>query len=71
MNNKTTATKSGGIGVLGILQIIFVALKVFSIGEVATWSWWVVLIPLWIYLGIAVIALLLVGIAAVILKLID
>lgn len=71
MNNKATVTTSGGIGVLGILQIIFVVLKVFSIGEVATWSWWVVLIPLWIYLGIAVIAFLLVGIIAVIAKLID
>ena len=71
MNNKATVTTSGGVGVLGILQIIFVVLKVLGIGEVATWSWWVVLIPLWIYLGIAVIALLLVGIAAVILKLID
>ena len=51
MDSKTT---SSGIGVLGLLQVAFIVLKVI---KVIDWPWWKVLIPLWIELGIAVIAL--------------
>lgn len=33
------------MGVLGILLVIFITLKVVG---VITWSWWLVLLPLWI-----------------------
>ena len=36
---------SGGIGLLGVLEIVFIVLKLLGI---ITWSWWIVLIPLWI-----------------------
>lgn len=42
---------SGGVGILGVLQIIFIVLKCIS---VIPWSWWVVLTPIWIDLGLTV-----------------
>ena len=54
MNNKSSG---GGMGLLGVLQVIFIVLK--CIGVIA-WSWWAVLIPLWISIGLII---LLVGIA--------
>ena len=55
MDNKHS---SGGIGILGIIQVVFIILKLLGIAPVATWAWSVVLIPLWIELGIAAIALI-------------
>lgn len=40
-------------GWLGLLGVIFVIAKVFEIGPVAAWSWWLVLLPF--YVGLAVI----------------
>jgi hypothetical protein len=37
-NNETA--KSGGIGLMGLLFILFLALKLLNITVVATWSWW-------------------------------
>ena len=45
MNNKSSG---GGMGLLGVLQVIFIVLK--CLGLIA-WSWWAVLIPLWIAIG--------------------
>ena len=47
--NKSSS--SGGMGFLGVLQIVFIVLKLC---KVITWSWWVVLIPLWIELVVVV-----------------
>jgi len=38
---------SGGIGVLGVLGIVFIALKLTNIDPVASWSWWWVTLPFW------------------------
>jgi hypothetical protein len=38
---------------LGLLGVIFVVAKVFEIGPVALWSWWVVLLPF--YIGLAIV----------------
>ena len=46
MNNSS----SGGVGFLGLLTIVFIALKLA--GEIA-WSWWWVLSPMWLPLAIA------------------
>lgn len=43
---------SSSIGLLDILLIIFIVLKIIG---VITWSWWLVLIPLWIDLGVIAI----------------
>lgn len=45
-------TSSSSIGLLDILLIIFIVLKIIG---VITWSWWLVLIPLWIDLGVIAI----------------
>lgn len=44
MNHNTKATSSGGIGFLGLLAIVFITLKLTGY---ITWSWWLVLLPLW------------------------
>ena len=38
---------SGGIGIFGLLGVIFVTLKLLGLGAVASWSWWLVLAPFW------------------------
>ncbi len=40
----------GGIGFAGVLQVAFIVLKLC---KVIDWSWWWVLAPTWISLGIA------------------
>lgn len=56
--------KSGGISFLGLLGILFIALKLTGY---VTWSWWLVLLPLYLPLAVLVailgIALLCVGLA--------
>ena len=46
---------STGLGVLGVLEVIFVVLKLLKLID---WSWWVVLIPFWIDLGIAALIII-------------
>jgi len=52
MENKSTG--GGGIGFFGLLLIVFITLKLCG---VITWSWVMVLMPLWIEIGIALIVL--------------
>lgn len=40
----TNNSQSGGIGFLGLLCIVFIVLKLTN---VITWSWWLVLSPIW------------------------
>jgi len=47
-NNASTG---GGIGFVGLLTILFIALKLTN---VITWSWWWILSPLWISFGLSV-----------------
>lgn len=55
----SSSNSSGGIGICGLLFIVFLVLKLAGIGAVATWSWWWVTCPLWI--GFAVAGIFLVG----------
>ena len=50
MENNNTR----GIGLLGILQTIFIILKLTNL---INWNWWIVLIPLWIDLALCVLLL--------------
>ena len=54
------AAASGGLGFTSMLTILFIGLK---LAKLITWSWWWVLAPTWISLGLALIAL---GIAGVV-----
>ena len=67
-NNKTT---SSGIGLGGVIFIVFLILKLAGIGQVANWSWWWVTSPLWIPAAIVVGLGLLVLIITVIKKGLD
>lgn len=56
--NVSSSSRSGGIGFLGMLTILFIALK---LTKVIAWSWWWVLAPLWIPAAIAIFILILMG----------
>lgn len=51
MNGKKI-TKSGGVGITGLLQVAFIVLKLCG---VINWNWWWVLCPAW---GSIVLAIL-------------
>ena len=46
--------KSGGVGLATVIGIVFIILKLV---EVIAWSWWWVLSPFWIPLGLALVAI--------------
>ena len=48
--NSHNSNRSGGIGLLGLLAILFIGLKLT--GYIA-WSWWWVLAPLWVPIALA------------------
>lgn len=56
---KDTNTTSNGIGFVGALQILFIALKLLNKID---WSWWWVWCPTWIS---TIIGLLIFGIALI------
>jgi hypothetical protein len=37
-----------GVSLSALVFIVFLALKLAEVGQVATWSWWWVTSPLWI-----------------------
>lgn len=41
------STSSGGIGIFGLLGVVFVTLKLVAIEPIASWSWWWVTAPFW------------------------
>lgn len=56
MNKKIS---NGDLNVLDVVGIIFITLKIIGVEPVSGWPWWLVLSPLWIYIGaLALIALL-------------
>jgi ABC-type siderophore export system fused ATPase/permease subunit len=44
MSDNNNSNSSHSIGFLGLLQIVFITLKLC---KVINWSWWLVLLPLW------------------------
>jgi len=55
---STKSSSSSGIGFTGLLTIVFITLKLL---EKIDWSWWWVLSPILIPLGIVLVLLLIVG----------
>ena len=59
MAKVSSSAQSGGVSVLGLLGVLFVALKLTGYID---WSWWWVTAPFWaglaVFLVIVVIALL-------------
>lgn len=52
-NNNGTAAR-GGVGFVGLLQLVFIVLKLCN---VIAWSWWAVLLPTIISVGLVVVIL--------------
>ena len=54
MNNNNN-TSYAGLSFLDVLLVVFIALK---IAKVIDWSWWLVLLPLWIQIGLVIIIII-------------
>lgn len=54
MNNNNN-TSYAGLSFLDVLLVVFIALK---IAKVIDWSWWLVLLPLWIQIGLVLIIII-------------
>lgn len=57
-NNNGTAAR-GGVGFVGLLQLAFIILKLCN---VIAWSWWVVMLPTIISVGLVVVVFLAIAI---------
>ena len=57
-NNYNHNSSSGGIGFLGVLQIIFIVLKCLNL---ITWSWITVFTPTFIGLGLLIIMMVIIA----------
>ncbi len=60
MRKRYSASSSSGIGISTVVQIVFIILKLVG---VINWPWMTVLIPLWIELGLILIAVTLLLVA--------
>lgn len=57
--SQSSSSQSGGIGFVGLLAVLFIALK---LTHVIAWSWWWVLSPVWISTGVVVAILLILAV---------
>lgn len=63
--NENKTTVHGGVGFFGLLQVVFIALKV---AKVIDWSWGLVFLPTWIELGLCLIVIIVALVIAVMVK---
>ena len=61
--SSSSSSSSSGIGLPGLLTVLFVGLKLTN---VISWSWWWVLSPIWISALIAIAILTIILIAAIV-----
>ena len=61
---ENSSSSSSGIGFLGLLQVVLIALKLTGFVSI---SWWLVLIPLWINI-IVIVIIIVIAIVYVIVK---
>jgi hypothetical protein len=55
----SNSNSGGGIGLGGVLLVVFIVLKLC---EVIAWSWWWVLCPLWIPIAVWLVLVVIAGI---------
>ena len=55
-DKKDNNSSNGGLGFGGVLAIVFITLKLCKIID---WSWWWVLAPIWIPVGLFVLCIIL------------
>lgn len=63
---KVEVNNSGGVGVVGLLGVLFIALKLTGVID---WSWWWVTIPFWGGLALILAGAAVAGIVAIIVAL--
>lgn len=51
----SSENNGSGIGFLGVLQIVFIVLKLCNVLQ---WSWWMVFIPAYISAGLTIILIM-------------
>ena len=51
----SNGSNRNGMGVLGVLQIVFIVLKLCNVLQ---WSWWMVFIPAYISAGLTIILIM-------------
>jgi hypothetical protein len=66
---KKTIQFFKGFSLGTVVFLILFVMKIFMIGDVANWSWWLVTLPLWIAPALAIGFFLLWGIAIFVLGL--
>ena len=66
-DKPTNISTNGGVGFLGALTILFIALKLTNVID---WNWWWVLAPLWIPVAVVLGIIAIVAIVVLIVKLI-
>lgn len=49
--NESSTTRAGGVGIGGVVQVVFIVLKLCKL---INWSWWLVFLPTFISLGLFV-----------------
>ena len=49
-------SQSSGLGLLSVLQVVFFILKLTGLID---WSWWLVLVPLWVDIGFGLLFIML------------
>lgn len=54
MSEEKSNMTNGGVGFVGLLQLVFIVLKLCG---VIAWSWWLVMLPLIIEAGFVVVVL--------------
>ena len=64
MSKEVSSSSSSGIGVLGLLGVLFVALKLTGYID---WSWWWVTLPFWGGLAL-VLVILVIGFIVILAK---
>lgn len=60
----SSTNSNAGLGIVGATTLVFVVNKLTNAGDIAGWSWWWVLSPLWIAVAISLIAAILAGIVS-------
>lgn len=52
-NNSNNSASTGGVSVVGVIQIVFLVLKLTKTGIVSSWPWWKVMLPIVCSMGLA------------------
>ena len=68
MNGKNKTASSGGLGIVGVAQIVFIILKLCKLVD---WPWWIVLSPTWGSIALAILCFAIAGLCYYLIKKLD